>query len=71
MAAAAVALTFEECQRIEDAIQAIEQRTGAALDFMINRASDRYLIYPLIWAACGALLGTVLVALLWPNLKDR
>jgi putative membrane protein len=71
MAPAAVALTSEECQRIDDAIQAIEQRTGAALDFMINRASDRYLIYPLIWAGCGALLGTVLVALLWPNLDDR
>ena len=42
MAPAAVALTSEECQRIDDAIQAIEQRTGAALDFMINRASDRY-----------------------------
>jgi putative membrane protein len=71
MAPAAVALTSEQCQRIDDAIQAIEQRTGAALDFMINRASDRYLIYPLIWAGCGALLGTVLVALLWPNLDDR
>jgi putative membrane protein len=71
MAPAAVALTSEECQRIDDAIRAIEQRTGAALDFMINRASDRYLIYPLIWAGCGALLGTVLVALLWPNLDDR
>jgi putative membrane protein len=71
MGPAAVAFTSEECQRIDDAIQAIEQRTGAALDFMINRASDRYLLYPLIWAGCGALLATVLVALLWPNLDDR
>jgi putative membrane protein len=71
MASAAVALTSEECQRIDDAIPAIEQRTGAALDFMINRASDRYLIYPLIWAGCGALLATVLIALLWPKLDDR
>ena len=71
MGLAAVAFTSEERQRIDDAIQAIEQRTGAALDFMIYRASDRYLLYPLIWAGCGALLATVLVALLWPNLDDR
>ena len=71
MAPAAMALMSEEGQRIDDAIQAIEQRTGAALDLMINRASDRYLIYPLVWAGCGALLGTVLVALMWPNLDDR
>jgi putative membrane protein len=71
MGLAAVAFTSEERQRIDDAIQTIEQRTGAALDFMINRASDRYLLYPLIWAGCGALLATVLVALLWPNLDDR
>jgi putative membrane protein len=67
----AAVLTSEECQRIYDAIHAIEQRTGAAVDFTINRASDRYLLYPLIWAGCGALLGTVLVALWWPNLDDR
>jgi putative membrane protein len=71
MGLAAVAFTSEERQRIDDAIQAIEQRTGAALDFMINRASDRYLLYPLIWAGCGALLATVLVALFWPKLDDR
>ena len=71
MAPAAMALTSEEGQRIDTAIQAIEQRTGAALDLTISRASDRYLIYPLVWAGCGALLGTVLVALMWPNLDDR
>jgi putative membrane protein len=71
MSLAAVAFTSKEHQRIDDAIPAIEQRTGAALDFMIYRASDRYLLYPLIWAGCGALLATVLIALLWPKLDDR
>jgi putative membrane protein len=71
MGLTAVAFTSEERQRIDDAIQAIERRTGAALDFMINRASDRYLLYPLMWAGCGALLTTVLIALFWPKLDDR
>jgi putative membrane protein len=66
-----VVFTSEERERIDEVIQAIEQRSGAALDFMINRASDRYLLYPVIWAGCGALLATVLVALLWPKLEDR
>jgi putative membrane protein len=71
LAAVANPFTSDERQRIDDAIQTIEQSTGAALNFMMNRASDRYLLYPLIWAGCGALLATVLVALMWPNLDDR
>jgi len=69
--AVAKPFTFEERKRIDDAVHAIEERTGAALELVVNRVSDRYLVYPLVWAGSGALLATVFVALSWPKLDDR
>jgi putative membrane protein len=58
-------------QRIDKAIAAIAERTGAHLSLVITRVSDRYSLYPLVWAGGGAILLAVGVALGFPDLDDR
>ncbi|HLW71590.1 MAG TPA: hypothetical protein VKS22_13335 [Candidatus Binataceae bacterium] len=58
-------------QRIDDAIAAIAERTGAHLSLVITRVSDRYSLYPIVWAGGGAILLAVIVALGFPDLDDR
>ena len=60
----ALTLTAEERQRIDAAIAVVEQKTSADLDVMVMRASDRYSLYPLVWAGFGALAVAGLAALL-------
>jgi putative membrane protein len=64
-------LTPEEHQRIDAAIATIEQSTTADLDLMVTRASDRYSLYPLLWAGFAALLVAGLAALFRPDLNGR
>ena len=64
-------LTAVERQRIDAAIAAVEQSTSADLDVMVTRASDRYSLYPVMWAGIGALATAGIVALLWPALNGR
>jgi len=63
--------TPEEHRRIDAAIATIEQSTTADLDLMVTRASDRYSLYPLLWAGFGALLVAGLAALFRPDLNGR
>jgi putative membrane protein len=63
--------TAAEHQRIDAAIGTIEQRSTADLDLMVTRASDRYSLYPLVWAGFGAVVVTGLAALVRPDLNGR
>jgi putative membrane protein len=64
-------LTPEEHRRIHAAVAAIEQSTAADLDIVVTRVSDRYSLYPLVWAAAAALALTVLAVLLRPAMAGR
>jgi putative membrane protein len=64
-------LTAEERQRIDAAIAAVEQSTSADLEVMVMRASDRYSLYPLVWAGFSALAVAGIAALLRPGLSGR
>jgi putative membrane protein len=63
--------TPEEHQRIQAAIAAIERSTAADLDIVVTRVSDRYSLYPFVWAAIGSLLATGLAVLFRPELASR
>jgi putative membrane protein len=61
----------DERQRLDAAIAEIERRTGTHLALVVTRVSDRYSLYPLLWAAFAAILTSGLIALFWPTLDDR
>ena len=63
--------TPEEHQRIHDAIASIKRTTAADIDVVVTPASDRYSLYPLMWAALSALILTGFATLLWPRLDGR
>lgn len=58
-------------RRIDAAVAAVEQATAADLDLMVVQASDRYSLYPLVWAGTGALIVAGLAALLSSSLNGR
>lgn len=64
-------LGTEERQRLDAAIAEVERRTGAHLTLLVTRASDRYSLYPLLWAAFAAIVASGLLALFRPSLDDR
>ena len=64
-------LTTGERQRIDAAIAAVEQSTSADLDVMVTRASDRYSLYPVVWAGFGALAVAGIATLLRPGFNGR
>jgi putative membrane protein len=52
--------TSDERRRIDEAIASVERSTTADLDLMVLRASDRYPLYPLVWAGgCALLIGGI------------
>ena len=61
------ALTKVERDRIDAAIKRAEQRTSADFALMVVPASDRYSLFPPLWAAIIALSMTGIVALLRPG----
>ncbi|HUN45510.1 MAG TPA: hypothetical protein VMU85_03270 [Stellaceae bacterium] len=61
--------TPEENARIEAAVLAVESRTGADLSVLVTPVSDRYGLFPMVWAAAGALLAALAAAFLWPDLS--
>ena len=71
MVTARLPLTQEERARIHEAVAATEQRTSAVFALVIVPVSDRYVLFPLVWAAVLALLATGVAALLWPELGIR
>ncbi len=63
--------TPEEHQRIDAAIAEIGRSTAANLRVVVTRVSDRYSLYPVAWAAIGAILLGGLVSLLRPDIASR
>jgi len=61
--------TPAEYDRIDAAIAAVERSTAADLDLVVTRVSDRYSLYPLVWAALSALLIIGILAMLRPALN--
>jgi putative membrane protein len=68
MVTAKVPLTSAERERIHAAVAATEQRTGAHFALVIVPMSDRYALFPAVWAAVIALSATGVLALLRPGL---
>ncbi|HZC45525.1 MAG TPA: TPM domain-containing protein [Candidatus Acidoferrum sp.] len=64
-------LTSSERERIDAAIKSAGDRTSADFALVIVPASDRYTLYPPLWAAIIALLATGIVALLRPGYSIR
>ena len=63
--------TSEEYERIDAAIAESGRSTAANLCVVVTRVSDRYSLYPIVWAAIGALLLGALVSLLRPETASR
>ena len=63
--------TIEEHKRIDAAIAEIERSTAADLSVVVIRVSDRYSLYPIAWAAAGAILSGALVTMLRPDIASR
>jgi putative membrane protein len=63
--------TIEEHKRIDAAIAEIERSTAADLSVVVTRVSDRYSLYPLVWAAIGAIVLGTLVSLSRPDIASR
>jgi putative membrane protein len=63
--------TPAEQERIDAAMAAIEQDTAANLCVVVTRVSDRYSLYPIAWAAIGAILLGTLISLLRPDIASR
>jgi putative membrane protein len=63
--------TPEEHSRVDAAIAEIERGTAADMRVVVTRVSDRYSLYPIAWAAVGAILLGALVSLLRPDITSR
>jgi putative membrane protein len=63
--------TPDEHERIDATIAAIKRDTSADLCVVVTHVSDRYSLYPVAWAAIGAILMGALVSLLRPATASR
>ena len=63
--------TVEEHKRIDAAIAEIERGTAADLCVVVTRVSDRYSLYPIAFAASGAILSGALISLIRPEVASR
>jgi putative membrane protein len=63
--------TPEEHSRIDAAMAAIKRDTSADLNVVVTRVSDRYALYPITWAAIGAILLGALISLFRPSIASR
>ncbi len=63
--------TEAEHRQIRAAIEEVERSTAADLDLVVTRVSDRYSLYPLIWAAVTALGVTIILVLMRPGIGAR
>jgi len=65
------ALKPEERQRVAAATKEIHDRTGVELVVVVRHASDRYALYPLLWASVGAIVAVAVLGLFFPRLPIR
>jgi putative membrane protein len=63
--------TREEHERIDSAIAEIERGTAADLCVVVTRVSDRYSLYPVAWAAVGAILLGGILSVVRPEIASR
>jgi putative membrane protein len=63
--------TPEEHQRIDSAVAAVERDTSADFCVVVVRASDRYSLYPLAYAALIAIFSAAVVSLAVPQIGSR
>jgi putative membrane protein len=63
--------TLEEHNRIDAAIAAIKRDTSADLCVVVTPVSDRYPLYPITWAAIGAILLGALISLFRAETASR
>jgi putative membrane protein len=63
--------THEEHERIDAAIAEIERGTAADLCVVVTRVSDRYSMYPIAWAALGAIALGGIVSVIRPEIASR
>lgn len=63
--------TPEQHSRIDGAIAEIGRSTAADLCVVVTRVSDRYALYPVAWAAIGAILLGALASLIRPEIASR
>jgi len=61
--------TPEEHRRIHDAVASIKRDTAVDVDVIVTHVSDRYSMYPIVWAALGAFALTAVTVLLRPRLS--
>lgn len=61
----------DDRHRIQAAVAAAQSRTGTHIAASIVPASDRYALYPLVWAALAALLSGGLLALFARSMSLR
>jgi putative membrane protein len=64
-------LTADEKARIHAAVADAESRTHVHVAVSVLPASDRYLLYPLVWGAIAALLAGGVLAVGWPRFPLR
>ena len=57
--------------RIHAAVTAVEARANTDFAVQVVRVSDRYVLFPLLWAAVFALLVGAALAVFWPDLSLR
>jgi putative membrane protein len=60
-----------ERERIDAAVAAIKHETSADLYVVVTRVSDRYPLYPIIWASIGAITLGALISLFRPETASR
>jgi putative membrane protein len=63
--------TPEEHERIDAAVAAIKHDTSADLYVVVSRLSDRYPLYPIIWASIGAITLGALISLFRSETTSR
>ena len=64
-------ISSEERERISSTIAEIEKSTIADLDVVVVRVSDRYSLYPLVWASAAGLAVAAIVAFAYPRIGSR
>lgn len=61
-------MSDDDSRRLHELMTTVERRTGAHFALVVTPLSDRYLLFPLIWAAAAALAVGGLLAIFWPLL---
>ena len=65
------ALSHDDNARIHAAVTAVEARANTDFAVQVVRVSDRYVLFPLLWAAVLALLTGAVLAIGWPDIGLR